>query len=110
MGGEAAGQVLSLLGDGGRLVVFGAMGGSTMALPSGPIIFRDLKVEGFWGSRVSAEMAPEVRRQLIGEIFSGLLSGEVTLPVAATFPLGEVVDAVAATLTDGRQGKVLLRP
>ena len=108
--GEAAGQVLSLLGDGGRLVVFGAMGGSTMALPSGPIIFRDLKVEGFWGSRVSAEMAPEVRRQLIGEIFSGLLSGEVTLPVAATFPLGKVVDAVAATLTDGRQGKVLLRP
>ena len=110
VGGEAAGQVLSLLGDGGRLVVFGAMGGSTMALPSGPIIFRDLKVEGFWGSRVSAEMAPEVRRRLIGEIFSGLLSGEVTLPVAATFPLEEVVDAVAATLTDGRQGKVLLRP
>ena len=110
VGGEAAGQVLSLLGDGGRLVVFGAMGGSTMALPSGPIIFRDLKVEGFWGARVSAEMAPEVRRRLIGEILSGLLSGEVTLPVAAVLPLGEVVAAVAATLTDGRQGKVLLRP
>ena len=110
VGGEAAGQVLSLLGDGGRLVVFGAMGGSTMALPSGPIIFRDLKVEGFWGARVSAEMAPEVRRRLIGEILSGLLSGEVTLPVAATFPLDEVAAAVAATLTDGRQGKVLLHP
>ncbi|MEE1619438.1 zinc-binding dehydrogenase [Brachybacterium sp. J153] len=110
VGGEASAQVLSLLGDGGRLVVFGAMGGSTMALPSGPIIFRNLRVEGFWGSRVSQEMSPEVRRRLLGEILSGLLSGEVTLPVAATFALDEVTAAVAATLTDGRQGKVLLRP
>lgn len=110
VGGEAAGQVLSLLGRGGRLVVFGAMGGSTMALPSGPIIFRDLKVEGFWGAQVSAEMSPEGRRRLIGEIIARLLAGEVTLPVAGTFGLDEVVAAVEATLTDGRQGKVLLRP
>lgn len=109
VGGEAAGQVLSLIEDGGRLVVFGAMGGSTMALPSGPIIFRDLHVEGFWGARVSREMSPEVRRRLIGEILSGLLSGEVTLPVADVLGLDEVTGAVAATLTDGRRGKVLLR-
>ncbi len=110
VGGEAAGQVLSLLGDGGRLVVFGAMGGPTMDLPSGPIIFRGLSVEGFWGSRVSQEMDPEMRRRLIGEILSGLLSGEVTLPVADTFGLDEIPAAMEATLTDGRQGKVLLRP
>jgi NADPH:quinone reductase-like Zn-dependent oxidoreductase len=85
------------------------MGGSTMALPSGPIIFRDLHVEGFWGARVSQEMSPELRRRLIGEILSGLLSGEVTLPVADVFGLDQVADAVSATLTDGRRGKVLLR-
>ena len=110
VGGEAAGQVMRLLGDGGRLVVFGAMGGSTMALPSGPIIFRDLRVEGFWGARVSQELSAEVRRRLIGEILSGLLSGEVTLPVAGVFDLEQVTDAISATLTDGRVGKVLLRP
>ncbi|MDN5901186.1 MAG: zinc-binding dehydrogenase [Brachybacterium sp.] len=110
VGGDAAGQVMSLLGQGGRLVVFGAMGGSTMALPSGPIIFRNLTVEGFWGARVSAEMNPEVRHRLLTEIVTRVLAGEVTLPAAGTFALDEVVDAVAATLTDGRQGKVLLRP
>ncbi len=110
VGGEAAGQVLSLLGRGGRLVVFGAMGATTMALPSGPIIFKDLKVEGFWGAQISADMSDEQRRRLIGEIIARLLSGEATLPVAGTFGLDEVADAVAATLTDGRQGKVLLRP
>ena len=47
---------------------------------------------------------------VIGEIIARLLSGEATLPVAGTFGLDEVADAVAATLTDGRQGKVLLRP
>ena len=110
VGGEAAGEVATLLGEGGRLVVFGAMGGTTMALPSGPIIFRDLTVEGFWGARISAQMSPEGRRRLITEIITRLLTGEVTLPTAGTFALDEVVDAVAATLTDGRQGKVLLRP
>ena len=110
VGGEAAAQVMSLLGDGGRLVVFGAMGGSTLSLPSGPIIFRDLRVEGFWGARVSQELSAEVRRRLIGEILSGLLSGEVTLPVAGVFDLEQVTDAISATLTDGRVGKVLLRP
>ena len=39
-----------------------------------------------------------------------LVTGEVTLPTAGTFALDEVGGAVAATLTDGRQGKVLLRP
>ena len=110
VGGEAAGQVMSLLGQGGRLVVFGAMGASTMALPSGPIIFRDLRVEGFWGAKVSAAMSPELRRTLIGEIVQRLLSGEVTLPVASVHGIDEVTDAVAATLTGGRRGKVLLRP
>jgi hypothetical protein len=54
-------------------------------------------------------MSPELRRRLIGEILSGLLSGEVTLPVADVFGLDQVADAVSATLTDGRRGKVLLR-
>lgn len=110
VGGEAATQVLNLLSDGGRLVVFGAMAASTMALPSGPIIFRDLTVEGFWGARVSAEMEPAHRAELMREIITRLLSGEATLPVAATYPLEEAAEAVRATLGDARGGKVLLRP
>jgi len=110
VGGEAAAQVMTLIGDGGRLVVFGAMGGPVMSLPSGPIIFRDLRVEGFWGARVSTRMDAALRRRLVEEILRGLLSGQATLPVAATFGLDEAADAVAATLTDGRRGKVLLRP
>lgn len=110
VGGEAATQVLSLLGTGGRLVVFGAMAASTMALPSGPIIFRGLTVEGFWGAKVSADMEPAHRAELMREIVAGLLSGAATLPVAGTFPLEEAADAVRATLGAARGGKVLLRP
>src|SRR5690606_27877716 len=68
VGGEAAGQVLTLLSDGGKLVVFGAMAAPTMALPSGPIIFRDLHVEGFWGAVVSTTMPADQRKRLITEI------------------------------------------
>ncbi|MBK0330778.1 zinc-binding dehydrogenase [Brachybacterium sp. MASK1Z-5] len=110
VGGEAAGQVLSLLADGGRLVVFGAMAAPVMSIPSGPVIFRDLHIEGFWGAQVSKDMPADQRAELFGEIITRLLDGSVTLPVAATYSLEDVRDAAAANFDVGRVGKVLLRP
>lgn len=110
VGGAASGQVLSLLGDGGTLVVFGAMDGSTMQLPSGDVIFRDLTVRGFWGSKVGARMAADKRAALFGELISRIASGALTLPVAATYDLGDIAAAVGASGEPGRVGKVLLHP
>ncbi|PWH06401.1 NADPH:quinone oxidoreductase [Brachybacterium endophyticum] len=110
VGGEAAGQVMSLLADGGKLVVFGAMAAPVMEIPSGPVIFRDLHIEGFWGATVSKEMPTEERSELFREIIGRLLEGSVTLPVEATYPIAEARQAAAANLEAGRTGKVLLRP
>ncbi|GAB6902342.1 zinc-binding dehydrogenase [Kineosporia succinea] len=110
VGGSAAGDVVSLLGDGGTLVVFGAMASPTMELPSGAIIFRDLTVRGFWGSQVSKKMAPEKRRELITELITRAADGSLTLPVDAVFPFEKVREASTANFTAGRDGKVLLKP
>jgi NADPH2:quinone reductase len=110
VGGEAAGQVLSLLADGGRLVVFGAMAAPVMEIPSGPVIFRDLHIEGFWGAAVSKEMPAAERAELFSEIIARLLDGSVTLPVSATYSLADVRHGAAANFDAGRAGKVLLRP
>ena len=53
VGGSASDDVLSLLADDGTLVVFGAMASPTMSLSSGSVIFRQVTVKGFWGSKVS---------------------------------------------------------
>jgi len=110
VGGAASGDVLTLLGEDGTLVVFGAMEGAIMELPSSDIIFRQLTVKGFWGSKVSASMDPARRAALFDELAGLLASGTLTLPVSDTFALEDIVDAVRAATAPGRIGKVLLRP
>lgn len=109
VGGAASNQVLSLLSDNGTLVIFGSMGDGKLELSAGDIIFRQATVKGFWGSVVSKTMDAETRGALFGELSRYLADGTVTLPVAATFALDDIRDAVTASLSP-RVGKVLLRP
>ena len=110
VGGAASGQVLSLLAENGTLVVFGAMASPVMEIPSGDVIFKQATVKGFWGSRVSATMAAEERARLMGEVFTRLREGVITLPVEAVYGFDEIAQASRANFDAGRIGKILLRP
>ncbi|MNL81722.1 hypothetical protein D3C87_2089110 [compost metagenome] len=74
------------------------------------MIFKQLTLKGFWGSTVSAAMPGDQRRRLIGELLTLVAGGQLALPVEAVFSLDQVAEAVQASLTPGRSGKVLLRP
>jgi len=110
VGGAASGDVLSLLAENGRLVVFGAMAAPVMELASGDIIFKQATVTGFWGSRVTAAMPPAQRSVLIGEIVTRIGEGTLTLPVSQTYAFKDISAAARANFEPGRVGKVLLRP
>lgn len=109
VGGSAAGDLLSLLGEGGTLVSFGAMGSGTLELSSGDIIFKQATVKGFWGSAVIKTMAAEKRGALFAELVQRIGSGEVSLPVEAVYGFEDARDAAAASAVPGRAGKILLR-
>lgn len=109
VGGTAAGDLLSLLGVGGTLVSFGAMGSGTLEIPSGDLIFKQATVKGFWGSVVSKEMDAAKRGALFGELIQRIGSGEVALPVEAVYPFEQGREAAAASAVPGRDGKILLR-
>ncbi|WP_210651630.1 zinc-binding dehydrogenase [Nocardioides sp. SYSU D00065] len=110
VGGAAAGDVVSLLAEDGVLVVFGAMASPTLEIASGDVIFKQVVVKGFWGSKVFAAMDRDKRSRLMGELADGLASGALTLPVERVYALDEIADAVRANQAPGRRGKVLLRP
>mgnify|MGYP000728309139 CR=1 FL=1 len=110
VGGRAAGDMMDLLAQNGTMVVFGAMQSPKLELLSGPILFKEATIRGFWASKVSAAMSAEHRAALMDELFTALTAGTLTLPVEATFPLSQFADAVAAHFTPGRAGKVLLKP
>ncbi len=110
VGGSAAGDVLSLLAENGTLVAFGAMQSPVMEIASGDVIFKQATVKGFWGSRVNRDMDPATKGMLFGQLMGHVLSGELTLPVAGIYSFEDIADAVGASNTAGRVGKVLLRP
>lgn len=109
VGGSSAADLVKLLGEGGTLVSFGAMGNPIMEIPSGPVIFKHITVKGFWGSKVSREMPAEKKTQLFGELIARILDGTLTLPVDSTFDANDIKQAVEACGAPGRIGKVLLR-
>ena len=109
VGGSSAADLVKLLGEGGTLVSFGAMGNPIMEIPSGPVIFKHITVKGFWGSKVSREMPAEKKTQLFGELIARILDGTLTLPVDSTFDAANIVSAVRASSEPGRAGKVLIR-
>jgi NADPH2:quinone reductase len=110
VGGSAAGDVVSLLAEDGVLVVFGAMASPTLEISSGDVIFKQVVVKGFWGSKVFPAMDREKRAALMGELVSGIASGALTLPVEKVYSLDEIADAARASAEPGRRGKILLRP
>ncbi|RYC03574.1 zinc-binding dehydrogenase [Nocardioides zhouii] len=110
VGGSAAGDVVSLLAEDGVLVVFGAMASPTLEISSGDVIFKQVVVKGFWGSKVFPAMDREKRAALMGELVSGIASGALTLPVEQVYGLDEIADAARASAEPGRRGKILLRP
>ncbi|QJU52654.1 zinc-binding dehydrogenase [Herbiconiux sp. KACC 21604] len=109
VGGSSASDLTGLLGEGGTLVSFGAMGEGDLKIPSGDLIFKGVTVKGFWGSRVTREMEAGKRSALFGELFQRIGSGEIELPVEAVYPFDQAREAAAASATPGRAGKILLR-
>lgn len=110
VGGPAVGDMLELVADGGRVVLFGAMGSARIEAASRHIIFRQVTIEGFWGSKVMSAMDPLERASLIREVVELAASGDITLPVEEIFSFDRIADAIAAHNRQGRAGKVLLRP
>ena len=79
-------------------------------MSSGELIMKHITVKGFWGSRVSSEMAPETRVRLIGELVQLAAQGQLPLDSGGIYPLADAADAMKAALATGRGGKVMLRP
>lgn len=110
VGGTASGDLAALIGDGGQMVVFGSMTAQPVVIPPGEFIFRNLTLRGFWGSSVRERLPQERRAALMGEVIGRVMSGDLPLPVDGIFGLDRPADAVRASLTPGKVGKVLFRP
>jgi len=102
VGGPSAATLINLLGRDGTLVAYAALGKAPIVISAMALIFKRISVRGFFLSdpEHAAKIAP-----LAVEAAELLRSGRLHAPVAATYPLSAIKDAVAHVQ---RGGKVLL--
>jgi NADPH:quinone reductase-like Zn-dependent oxidoreductase len=103
IGGTPAGRLLHLLSPKGKLVTYGAVSGKPMELPGSLLIWKQLSVEGFYEGHphILPKIAPALRGlvEMIGP-------GGVRQPIAATYPIDQVKEAVAQAV---KGGKIVLK-
>jgi len=100
--GPASGVLASTLSPHGTLVSYAAMSLGSMSISPLDVIFKPLTVRGFWlgHPESAAKSAPAV-----AQAAEMIASGRVHIPVAATYALSSIKEAVAHAQ---RGGKILL--
>jgi NADPH2:quinone reductase len=109
IGGKASGDLAMLLAPGGKLVAFGSMSGEPMHLDTGPFIFKQVTLEGFWLSKQN-QPPPSSWRAMVGELVKLAATGVLDLPVSKVYPLADAKEAAIAAVSASRGGKVVFSP
>jgi NADPH:quinone reductase-like Zn-dependent oxidoreductase len=98
IGGSSAGR-LHLLSPKGKLVTYGDVSGKPMELPGSLLIWNQLTVEGFFEGHphILPKIAPVLR-----DLVKMIGPGGIRQPIAATYPIDRVKEAVAHAVKGGR--------
>jgi NADPH:quinone reductase-like Zn-dependent oxidoreductase len=108
VGGVLGAKALSCLRPKGKMMVFGALALENMPVNSGSLIFKNLRMEGFWLSSWMEEISEDERTRAFQTVFGFLLDDKSQIDVAGTFKLEEFQAALQAYEKPGRNGKILL--
>ena len=100
--GPATGVLAATLSPRGTLVSFAAMSSGPMSISPLDVIFKSVTVRGFFlgHPKFSAKIAPAVVQAA-----EMIASGRLQIPVARTYPLSSIKEAIAHAQ---RGGKILL--
>lgn len=108
VGGHTATEAIKCLSRGGLMLIYGLMSLQDPSLNAGLLIFRELTVRGFWLTDWMRRVDSRTRQEVAQQVVALLASGEVQLPVEATYALSQIREAVQHAEQPGRRGKILL--
>jgi NADPH:quinone reductase len=106
--GKIGGLVTRCLAEGSTMLVYGGLSGNPLAVEATTLIFRHMTVKGFWRTGwFDAHSVAEARSRL-APIVDLVASGDLVLPVTASYDLSEYDQAIAHSRQAGTDGKVIL--
>ncbi|KAI0913047.1 hypothetical protein F4823DRAFT_622450 [Ustulina deusta] len=110
VGGKSAQAIAKSLGSGGTMVTYGGMARQPVALPTGLLIFKDIRFVGFWLSRwADGDKAAKARtvNEILDLVRQGKFKDTPVLEVPWNWETEEapLKEAVQGTLEGFRAGK-----
>lgn len=110
VGGAATDRLAACLAVGGTVANYGVMSGEPCQVSPLHLIFRGIRLSGFWLATWYARASADQRAALYGDLTRRIARGEIGAPVAETFDIRDVKQAVAAAAKGERAGKILITP
>lgn len=108
VGGALAERMIGSLTEGGRMLLYGTLGGPSMSLYSRDLMMPNAFIGGFYLPGWLAAQTSETLAEVMAELGRLSATGMFHTPVEEQYPLADAVEAVRASLKPGRVGKVLL--
>jgi NADPH:quinone reductase-like Zn-dependent oxidoreductase len=101
-------NLLTCLAPKGVLVFYSAISGKPFVGPAQPFIFRDIAMRGFWLANWFNSATTEQVAAMYERLAPLVVSGAISAPVAATYRLSQIPEAVA--VAQKNRGKALFTP
>lgn len=108
VGGDQGAKAMNCLAIGGTMYVFGLLSLQPIPLHSGLMIFKNLKIEGWWLSSWWEKLGAEGIQKAMKAVFGYLLTQEVKVDIQAKYSLEQFKEAIEAYEKEGRTGKILI--
>lgn len=110
VGGEATAALGSALAEGGQVLSYGLLSGEAPRLTPRDVIFRDVRLRGFWLRRWAMAAGRETFKQMTSELVALVCDGSLHVAVEAVYALENISQAVSHAARPARTGKILLSP
>jgi trans-2-enoyl-CoA reductase len=107
VGGDSALRIANTLAFGGTLVTFGSMSLQPFKLPTGLLIFKDLRFRGIWINKWYDNATMAERMDTFRALFEMAKRGLLKTKVEKSYSLGEAHAAVAHAAQNKRSGKII---
>lgn len=108
VGGESVLRLANCLAFGGTLVSFGAMSLQPLKIPTGLLIFKDLRLRGIWINKWYDDATMQERMEAFRPLFEMAKRGLLKTKVEKAYSIDEAKAAVAHAAQSKRTGKIIL--
>jgi NADPH:quinone reductase-like Zn-dependent oxidoreductase len=110
VGGTSTERLAACLVEGGTIINYGALAGRPCQIWPTFLIFKDIKVQGFWVPRLFDQFPIERMMSMYGEILDHIAHHKMPLDPAARFSFDQLDEALSMAMRQQGGSKVILSP